>query len=106
MTKQMSPALLALALAFPSLVEAQSRVPISYTDDCVVAQVASITSSVTERQIQLRIDPIPRIAQRFNLSCLRNIVFSLGGFGALGFPNPFAQLGTAVCNAINGAIGG
>jgi hypothetical protein len=79
----------------------------TYTDDCVIAQVASITTNVTAQQIQVKVDLIPKWADRFNLSCLRNIVISFGGFGfgGLNFPNPFDLLSGAVCNAI-GNIGG
>lgn len=77
---------------------------VSYTDDCVNAQVASIAVSVTEREIKVKVDLIPKWAEKFNMTCLRNIVFRFGGLGSLGLGDPWAAIGAAVCNAI-GPIG-
>ncbi len=74
--------------------------PDDYAGQCVTQVIANIAIQQENAQIRIVIDPIPRIAQRYNITCLRRIInIPSGGLG-LGLPNPWQLLNTAVCNVI------
>lgn len=85
-----------LALGLAGAGKAQET---SYSDDCVLATIASVSYNVTEQGIQLKVNLIPKWAEKYNLECLKNIVVNLGGFrllALLGGPT----IGEIICNAI------